>query len=160
MGGDPIPRISFVETEPTHGALHIHDDCYSYQPKRGWRWLQKACLWILDRLRCHHCTEFTTYRRITIDRPASMAAIFEQQAKIGRIGQRAQVLLIGADDWAEIMRSDAPAFGPIGFDGEFFVPNLNAHGYSSPSRQKMRVCIVPWIKGMVLVPREALEHGS
>jgi hypothetical protein len=132
--------------------------------------MQKACFWLLDRLRCHHSTEFTSYRRITIDRQASMAALFEQQSKLMRVGQGAELLLIGSEDWMEIMRTESPQFSPITFYGDYFVPNYTsgedrpiwrgggATIESRPIRKQMRVCIIPWMKGMVMVPRQALEE--
>lgn len=149
--------ISFVETEPTHGCPRIHDDCFSFQPNRGWVLAQRLCFWFLRRIKCYHYTEYTTLRRIYVDRSASLDEIMRQQAHLyGSLGRGGELLLIGADDWTKIIGTQPLMFGPMTFDGDYFVPNY--WGDNTPQRRRMRICVIPWMRGMVLVPREALDR--
>lgn len=158
--------ISFVETEPTLGCLHIHDDAFSYQPHRGWAWLQRLCFRFLSWRQCHYASEFVTHRRMAINPRKFMSELFRQQTHLcNMFGQGGEILLIGSDDWRKVLTdSDAPLYRVIAFDGEYYVPrfvdgplDMKRTGHE---RKHMRVCIVPWMRGMVIVPYEALHRTA
>lgn len=149
--------IQFVETEATHGCLWVHDDAFSYQPSRGLKWLQRACFWVLRRIGCYHVSNFSTYRRIVVDRAASVHEIMRQQANLrSSLGTGGEVLLIGAEDWKEILQSEPMFFSPMAFNGHYYVPRYPGDA----ERKELRVCVIPWMRGMVLVPREALRPSA
>ena len=151
--------VSFVETIPTR-CPWVHNDTFSFQPKRGWVLLQKACFWFLKRIGCFHFSEFTTIRRVDVDRAASMHEIMRQQVSLAQsLGRGGELLLIGAADWEEMLCQRALDYNPMRFDGEYIVPRIrDGGGPPSYDRKTMRVCVIPWMRGMVLVPREALEE--
>lgn len=159
--------VSFIETEPTFGCLHIHDNAFSYEPRRGWAWLQRLCFQFLAWRRCHHASEFVTYRRIDVQPRDFMTELFRQQANLTNVlGRGGELLLIGSDDWMEVLRqSNAPLYAPIAFDGEYYVPRFRDIDSASRlsadrERRQMRVCVVPWMRGMVIVPREAFQRTA
>lgn len=150
--------IQFVETTPIRTPFKM-EGAYSFNPKRGWLLAQRLALWTLRKIGCHHYSETTTYRRITIDREATMREIFRQQVSLRGLSQNPEVLLIGSDDFMRITAQEGPQFNPFGFDGEYWVGYTLDDGRQGTTRKRMRVCIIPWMSGMVLVPREALYRS-
>lgn len=163
--------ITFVETQETRGCMWVHDDCFSYQPRRGWALVQRACFWFLSRIGCYHHTEYSSSRRVDVAPQASLGEIMRQQVSLAEsLGQGGEILLIGADDWMEIMRQQPLWSHPMAFDAEYCVPRYERIRRTSwgstldveppPVRKTLRVCVVPWMRGVVLVPREALERRA
>lgn len=151
-------KVNFVETEPV-SCLRMHNDAFSLQPLMGYIWLQRVCFWILRWIGAFHATDWTTFRRVTVDRKTSLAELFRQQLHLrGQFREGGELLLVGSEDWMEIL-NEAPLWhSPMAFDGEYYISTLPSYdGTPRQQKNRMRVCVLPWMRGMVVVPGSALH---
>ncbi len=145
--------ISFVDTEPTNGCLHIHDKVYAYNPHRKFKWLQRACIWVLDRLLCQAVTEWTTYRRIDVAPMAVMDALFKQKTSLMRqLGRGNETLLIGSADYEELMCGEATRLNPMMFQTTYNFRSMDEYGRTGGRVLGLKVVVIPWMRGVLIIP--------
>lgn len=152
--------VQFVTKRYHHETKHIvQDHAYQFRDDRPCRWLQKACLWVLKKLGAHyiHKQAVVTETKHVLDIDSAFKAIRIQKEKLFRdyhlYGTR---VLIGSDDFAELMASDEINAYAI------FTKKMELWGGNLCTIFGMTVEVVPWMKGVIVMPDndEALHIGS
>ena len=153
---DTRSYVSFVETAELR-IMKVCPDAYTYIPQRGWAWLQRLAIRVLKWRRCHHMTNATEYRRVDVPKTGLLDAVARQHAALrGQLNGQPAVLLIGPDDFSEAMRamhrnSDTLMFRTIRID-------TDGYWYDHPaSRVSLPIVVVPWMRGVLLVPKALLQ---
>lgn len=141
-------QIQYVDHRAAKTPL-ILCDTFSYHPERGMKWLQRLCFWWL-RLRGlnHETIEVKTIKTVAEDGSPALEVIMKQRFSIEEFfNVDAECLLIGAEDYAELMRTMTPeqmlsfqSQARIGRDRQIEIYGLT-------------VTIIPWMKGVLLLPK-------
>lgn len=131
-------------------------NAFSYNEKKGWAWLQRLCFRFLRWRGCQHRQTVTTFTRRRIDPDRVVEALFEQKCAVKEmLGRGGEVVIIGTEDYAQMMRESVLG-SPLCFSARY---NHGAGGHRTA--MGLRVVVVPWISGMVVLPREiAKEIGG
>ena len=122
-------------------------DVYQLRKDRPARWLQKVCLWVLRKLGAYHIVDDVKIERYVIDADNFMSRLYKQQGVLLRLDMDPTHLLIGAEDYAELMREVA-ATEMLTFRAEYY------HGHSIMG---MTVHVIPWMRGCLVLPDKALR---
>lgn len=134
--------IEFVVMKETRTPFDL-DDAFQYRKDRPLPWLQKACFFVLRKLRAFSVSEAVDVERRTIDAGTFMSRLFEQRESVTQLlGRRPTMLLIGAEDYAELMR-EAEAIQMFSFRAEY--------GYDREILD-MTVRVIPWMRGCLVLP--------
>ena len=137
-------EVVFVETQRT-SELRLREDRYQYMPKKGWAWLQRVCFWFLGRIGCNPFDEVVAYSRHRIDTQNLVKAIHEQHSGLLDMyhAVKAERLLIGSEDFARLM--GAPEIQNM----------MSFHAAYANGRAifGMKVTVIPWMSGVLIVPR-------
>ena len=129
-------RVRFDNTE----AFQLRND-------RPAQWLQKACIFVLRNLRAFYIGESVTIERHTIDARTFIERLFKQQESIDRFfNMRPTTLLIGAEDYAELMHEVA-ASRMFHFPAEY--------GYGREIFG-ITVHVIPWMRGCLVMPANVI----
>lgn len=140
-------------------VVSLHDELrfgtgeprYVYQPEGRLPWLQRLCFRILDRIAPAQpaVVERVVFSRTNIERVLSRVQDQYQVATRGNRDQAPTRLIIGARDWKEItLDAELP----------FYIEGSGPFRHSNLSRgereriMKMDVEIVPWMRGIVVLP--------
>lgn len=140
--------VEFVEMERITDWV-VREDVFCVTPARGWMPVQRLCFWILRKLQCHWSEKVSTVRRHVIN-PSSFTENLHRQNKglLEHAHQQGRHILIGSGDFAALMDSQE-----IGSRFSFSAP----YSYAENGRVSifgMRVTIIPWMKGMLVMPGE------
>lgn len=134
--------IHYVHHE-AHRSPMLMADLYQVRTDRPMVWLQKLCAKIMARLGAHHIGETVEVKRIDIEPAHFMERLFRQKRGIEDFfGHRPSRLLIGSDDYAELMATAPPEIR-IEFMGTY-MHDRRPFG--------LTVEIIPWMRGMVVMP--------
>ena len=134
---EPLERIPF----PYMGGR------YQFNEKRGYVWLQKLLFWCLDKIGCE--IEEMAYKTRVIDADKFIKRLLAAESEVAaQIGYRQSpaTLIIGSEDYAELMREEGFRH-MVDFNAEYNYSNGRATTVCG-----MRVTIVPWMRGMVVLP--------
>ena len=119
---------------------------FCFRPDRPARWLQRACFYVLRKLRAFQ--ESYDIERVRIDAPTFMERLFAQMDDLeGTFNLRPTRLLIGAEDYGALMNEIAIS-SPLSFSAEYFIDR---------SVMGMTVHIIPWMRGCVVLTDEVLK---
>ena len=120
-------------------------DAFQFRNDRPAQWLQKLCFFVLKKLRAFYLNEKITIERHTINQRNFMERLFEQKYELTKFFNReSTVLLIGAEDYAELMHEVA-ATQIFSFRAEY--------GYGKKILG-MTVKVIPWMRGCVVMPSD------
>ena len=145
--------VSFVEME-TLWVTKRFDAAFSYYPQRGWAWLQRFAIKVLQWRGCHYVAETMEYRRINVPKRGLLEAVYRQHEELhGMLNGKPAVLLIGPDDFTAAMKEIgqdvcSPMHRWIRLDTDGYV----FHGMSV----SVPIVIVPWMKGVLMMPKALL----
>ena len=118
---------------------------FQFRVDRPAAWLQKTCFFVLRKLRAFYIGETVTVERHTLDAKSFIERLLTQKKWIERFFNERTVklkLLIGADDYAELMHEAAPT--------QMFSFNVcYGHGLNILG---MTVCVIPWMRGCLVMP--------
>lgn len=131
----------------------VRQDRYELRADRGWYWLQRILFSILRRLGCfaRDCEIVSSQTRI-INTGSFLRRISHQRAELTqRWMLQGERLLLGAEDYRELMQETNLIPGPLSFDIRFM---------SGCRIHDLRVTIVPWMSGMLVMPRTDSENES
>ena len=121
-------------------------EAFQFRKDRPAQWLQKACFFVLRKLRAFYIGEAVTIERHTLDARTFMERLFKQQEGIERFfNRRPTTLLIGAEDYADLMH-EAAATQMFSFRAEY--------GYGREVLG-MTVQVIPWMRGCLVMPANA-----
>lgn len=138
----PMKSVSF--SAPTN--------TYEYKKNGKHRWLQKLLFDVLDWLGCR--VDEIAYKQVVIETDDFMVKLREHYEEVSRqiplYGEEAR-LIIGADDFNELMNTPG-VDRLIGFKANYDVGHRGRNGETHYSVMGLNVTIVPWMKGMVILP--------
>lgn len=135
-------------------------DRFEYRPKAKWPWLQRQIFKILDRLGAHASIPTQKIERLTIIPDDLFKSIWGQANEIERhhIELSDCTVLVGSSDFERIMclpRDQVYMLSrPIKIDcqGELYDGMTRDTFYRG-----LRVQVVPWMQGVVVIPQEFLK---
>lgn len=123
-------------------------DAFQYRKDRPLPWLQKACFFVLKKLRAFSIDKAVTIERHTIEARTFLERLLKQQESVMQLlGKRPTLLLIGAEDYAELMH-EAVSTQMFSFSAEY--------GYEREIL-KMTVRVIPWMRGCLVLPRNVIQ---
>ena len=137
-----IRDVDFVTLDLRESVKHI-PDAYMFRADCRVHWLQRACLWVLHKLDAAAQISTTEVRRVRLDGDKFMDRLWAQKRELfGQFGRDATTLLIGSEDYEELMGSPEVHHlmrfaAPYGRDWQLFA---------------LDVRVVPWMRGMVVLP--------
>ena len=129
-----------------HISVRIEPDAFSFDKKHGYVWLQRACFSILRRLGCYAQMESVTVTRHHVGHEgrAFMDRLYASKLSVFRYLEREpKTLLIGAEDFQQLMREAAPSNVSFSFNSQY---------NKGTSVIGLQVQVIPWMRGFVVVP--------
>lgn len=134
--------VQFVTCQRTDSLVRVND-AFAFNPRRGWQWLQRAALWVLQKLGCYYMEKNSSYSYHALHVPTFMERIYCQQQELRRTyGKKAVTLLMGAEDYREMMGSaEVRQYVELDLSGITKV-------------QGLQLKIIPWMRGVVVLPRD------
>jgi len=134
--------VDFV-TLDLHAGVKPVPDAYMFRADRRAHWLQRVCLWMLNKLDATAHVSTTEVRRVRLDGDKFMDRLYAQQRELfDQFGYDANTLLIGSEDYEELMGSP-----------EVHQMMRFAAPYARGERLlDLDVRVVPWMRGMVVLP--------
>lgn len=134
--------IEFVQTKEQR-TPYFRKDTYCFRKDRPYHRLQRLCCWIMAKLQAYDTGENITYTRHTIDTQTFMERLFRQQDHLlGYFNRKPTRMLIGAEDFAEMMGSEEIR-QTVNFRAEY------NHGREIIGLQ---VEVIPWMRGILVMP--------
>lgn len=118
-----------------------------YRPK----WWDKPRWWIVRALggECPYDTFKTT--RTVVDGATFMERLFAQRRElIYTFNRNASVLLIGAEDYEQLMQTATP-WSAMYFQTRYLHASGEVYGIA--------VFVIPWMRGMIVLPDDLLDKG-
>lgn len=138
-------EIVFLKHEPARSCAWASDK-YEYLPDRGWKWLQRLAIGVLRWLGCYSQIETTDYKTHMVRPNDFIQAICEQRRELMSLyrleGER---LLIGSEEYFDLMKQqDQRMYDSFSFTAQY-----------SYAKQimGMKVTVVPWMKGILVMPK-------
>ena len=133
-------RISMVVHKPVHTTV-LSEDAYRFAPSGRLAWLQRGLWWCLRKLKAlaPHFDEIVTYKRIEFNADKALNLIMNSTEAIYSVrGVRPEKVLIGAEDFADIMHDnnindlarfgvDMSFTGAAGFDRTLYGLQCHRH---------------------------------
>ena len=146
--------IYFLRTEYTT-TKQYRTAQFEFREERPCRWLQRLALFILRKLGCYASFETVATTRVPFDPPKFAQKLYEQNSELlGQYHLRGERLLIGAEDYAKMMGSEE-----FYQDFSFTAPyNYCERGNQPPTCYGMKVTVIPWMRGLLTVPKGFSEE--
>ena len=135
-------KIEFVAMSELQETFE-DTELFQFRSDRSFHWLQEACFFVLRKLRAFHIGHKSTIERHLIDSDGFIDKLFKQQEGIEQFFHRRPTdLLIGAEDYAKLMKEAAST--------QAF--NFNAHYGYRREILGMTVHVIPWMRGVLVMP--------
>lgn len=147
-----IRHVQIVE----HEEIRIRPDTFEFREDLKHHWLQRACLWVLRKLKCHaRLAETVRVRSVSPDiqpiiEHVSMQRyqLIDQFDHVSRYDEELH-LLIGEREWCEIMKQADLMRGPVSYPGQLFI---GGGRFGRGRWMGMTVHVLPWMQGAIVVP--------
>ena len=137
-----IKPYTATKTATDRSAFTVRED-------RPHLWLQKACCWVLGKLGAYRQDTQTKIEYRTIDADSFMVRIAKQHSAVFELlNRRPSELLIGAQDYAELMHEADTNF-PFSFSASYAVGERGVAQIMG-----LNVRVIPWMRGVLVVPNE------
>jgi hypothetical protein len=143
-------RVEYVVVDRRRTYFEVANK-YEYRPERGWIWAQRVCLAVLKMIGAHAQDVEVAIEKHVLDADSFMERLFKQQsALMTDFMMMPELLLIGSADYAELM-GDLEIQSMINFNVKYKI------GYrGSVEVCGLRVVVVPWMKGMIVMPKDVI----
>jgi len=129
----------------TSSTMVADPNHFTLRADRKHVWLQKIALWILAKLDARTEIPQIDVRRIRIDAADFVERLTKSRSAVLDVcGRAPDLLLMGPDDFEEIIGSPHVILHPV----QFYAPVHGGAG-GRHTLMNMRVCIVPWMRGML-----------
>ena len=149
-------KIEFVTLKNKISVYELVD-AYTFRKDRPWHWLQKLCLFTLRKLKAFHFGKTLSVERHEIDPKNFMERLWKQKTELhSYFDMRPTVLLIGAEDYAEMMQ-DKLVNQSMSFQAEYRFSSRNREGHTKSMVLNMTVHVIPWMRGCVPLTAEYLK---
>lgn len=127
-----------IPTEEWHAITN--EEAFSFNEYRGFRWLQKLCLWVLRKLGCQYSYKYRSVKTVRVDLEKLHELILQQSHAVRRVlGWKCKYLIIGEELALKLSIEADDMFW-------FNVPN------ESRRFAGMIVIVVPWFEGFLCLP--------
>lgn len=126
---------------------------FEFKPDGKAPWLQKVIFWIALKLNCDVDQRETHVTRSVVDHDHFMANLHAQDVNIFEVYDAVgEYLLMGQGDFRFLSGTDENFNRAFKFDTQYY------YNYSPGTIGHMRVVVVPWMEGIVLVPKLELRE--
>lgn len=136
--------VQFIGTRE-ETTVTVLKDGFELRDDQRWPWLQRVCFWILRKLgaflrqETRNVTTFVVNPKMFIERALEM----QEQLDVS-FDTVPEMLLIGAQDFAELMRSEYVTETACQFSAEY---------HNEGRIMGLEVLIIPWMRGCIVMPR-------
>ncbi len=138
--------VTFVEQYATFKTV-TDNNAFAIREDRPHLWLQKACCWVMGKLGAYRVDSQTKIEYRTIDADSFMVRIAEQRESVFELlNRRPKKLLIGAQDYAELMR-ETNVYYPFTFNASYAIGERGAARIMD-----LEVQVIPWMRGVLVIP--------
>jgi hypothetical protein len=126
--------------------IHL-DDVYMFSPRKRFKWLQRAALWILRKLGCHYEHTHFSHSRTPVDLDKLFGMVLECKEAVRAIHRReAGYLVLGQEQLLRLDLEDEYSAFNVPDDDPGFTRGISFAG--------LRVVCVPWFDGIVVLPKD------
>lgn len=147
---DNIQRIKVIEHKELRRLIEVKD-AFEFRPERGHVLLQKICFWFLRKMGAYRVGESITVKTIQIDSDKFIDQLLRQRKSLFKFfNLDASRLLIGPDDFHSLM----------GEMQEHYLFSFNAEYYRNGELFGIKVYVIPWMKGMLVLPNNLNNYGA
>lgn len=134
-------RVVFIQHKTKLRPV-LPPDQYQLRRDRSAVWLQRLCVWVLRKLGAHAVVEVEDVTPVEFYSDDLISALNRQRQEVsGRFGHKPARLVIGAEDFRRLMNT--PEIH------QYVQINTQYRGHTVLG---LRVEIVPWMRGMVVLP--------
>lgn len=122
---------------------------FKFREDRKYQWLQRICVGILERLRCHASDVSETVETYDIDPSNFMNALMAQRETVENFfGHKPSRLIIGRKNYEDLVQIRAPDC-VFAFESNYTV---GRDGQREDTVHGLAITVVPWIEGIVIMP--------
>lgn len=130
---------------------HTHEDKFSFNERRKYKWLQRICLNILAKIGCHsdYSVTSTTYTSKEIqDAKEYIYAQYTQLCNRSVLNGESLVIYMGAREWGKFHDEEIHSVFAFRTQMELRRDNINR-----PMFLGMEIIILPYWEGILVAPR-------
>lgn len=138
-------RLYYVP-EQTIQATEVRD-AFAYRPERGWRWLQRLCLWVLRWLSCYYERKEVKMKYVTLRTDKILELVRETKLVAWRRHLEPRYLIVGQRQFYELIHESEEEG-----DYTYFRASLPNMGHEHHTAYGLEIIRVPWFDGVVLLP--------
>ncbi len=93
----------WYETKISNKVVKIHN-AYSFNQEKRMKWLQKLCIWTLQKLRCNHFYDDQVVKRYALETDDLMKVVRSQALELRKQGYEGQLeIFMGEEDYTELI---------------------------------------------------------
>jgi hypothetical protein len=139
-------EVQFIKTSESLRWI-ILEDAWSVRKDFRWKWQTKLATWLFRKLGVYAREPLVEVERILIDPADIMTKLFEQRGALLQIGHEPKRLLIGSEDFAELMRKKEMHYH-FSVGCEYF----KGDGRGGRRVMDLEVEVIPWMRGVLVMP--------
>jgi hypothetical protein len=138
-------EIQFIKTSETLRWI-VLDDAWSLRTDFRWKWMARLAGWLIRKIGVPAREPTVDIERIFIDPPAIMDKLFEQRSALLDMDREPKRLLIGSEDFAELMRQPEIRHH-FTVDAEYY-----KGGRDGRKVLGLTIEVIPWMRGILVMP--------
>lgn len=124
-------------------------EAFQFRPERRLPWLQRACFYVLRKLRAYYADTKINFDRIAIDEEKFIDNVFKQQHELVRaFGKTPKRILMGAADYRKLMGELHSPDHHFAFNSGYYVNDYRGR----ETFIGLEVEVVPWMEGVIVMP--------
>ena len=149
-------QVKFVAWESKlhpRAPFEFEEQRYNFRSDRKHQWLQKACFWILEKLRCQSIMHEIEYERHTVDTEDFIDQLIEQCGILDNCyGEHPKKVLVGSKVYQEIT-GNLHICEKLHFERGIRMKKLMPNGrFPVEYFMGLEVIVVPWMEGVLVMP--------
>jgi hypothetical protein len=142
------PQIVEFFTTKADAVKSYLPNTYQLRKDRDWLWVQKLAIWVLRKLGCFAIQEDAIITRHRFDGNTLLEAIMAQHSEVMNIYHRhGERLLIGFEEFRDLLGTEMR-------EPRSFAMQYRWHEKNGYTVCGLKVTVIPWMKGILVVPRE------
>lgn len=138
-------EIQFIKTSEQLRWM-ILEDAWSLRADFRWKWMRRFALWVIQKIGVNARHPVVEVERMLVDPPTIMEKLFAQHRALLQMDREPKRLLIGAEDFAELMRQPEMRHH-FTIDCEYMKGGRGGHRVIG-----LAVEVVPWMRGLLVMP--------
>lgn len=139
-------EVQFVKTsEKLHWIML--EDAWSLRKDFRWKWLERLAGWIIRKIGVNAREPVVEFERVLIDPEDIMTKLFQQRSALFEMGREPKRLLIGSEDFADLMRRKEMHYH-FSVGCEYF----KGDGRGGRRIMDLEVEVIPWMRGALVMP--------